>query len=130
MKQLLFSLFFCLGLLSLNGQNASLLTSSGDTVVNTATKNLLLKVPNTQSVVSVQLVNTKISGTVAGKTYWQASNDGVNYVKLDSITNVNQTTNTKIFIDAPARYLHYRLSTTGSGTMSMKTYGYSILRSK
>lgn len=108
---------------------APLLTNSGDTVVNTATVTLGgLKVPNAASSVSVQVVNTKISGTVAGKSYFQASNDGTTWVKLDSLTNTNQTTNSKIFVDAPAKYLWYQVSNTGSGTMSYRTYGYGLIR--
>ncbi len=107
---------------------AGVMTNSGDTIVNTATVNLLFKVTTPNDVASFQVVNTKVSGTVAGNSLFQASNDGTNYVTLDTLVNTNVTTNTKIFLDAPAKYLWYRVSTTGSGTMAAKTSGYAILR--
>lgn len=108
---------------------APLLTNSGDTVVNSATVNLGgLKVPNASSSVSIQVVNTKISGTVAGNSIFQASNDGTTWVNLDTLTNANVTTNSKIFVDAPAKYLWYRVTNTGTGTMAYKTSAYGLVR--
>ena len=114
--------------MTMQAQRATVMTSSGDTVVNTATKYVSLKVSTANDVASFQAVNTKISGTVAGKTYFKASNDGTNFITLDSLTNTNQATNTKIFYDSPSKYLYYRLYSTGVGNMSMRTYGYAVLR--
>ncbi|MBK8884545.1 MAG: hypothetical protein IPN67_19965 [Bacteroidales bacterium] len=109
--------------------SATLMTYSGDTVTNTGTKYLLQKVDTrTVDLVSFQVVNKKVSGTPAGYTLFQASNDAVNYVTLDTLTNTNVNYNSKIFVDNPAKYLWYKITTTGSGTMVMTTKGYAILR--
>lgn len=114
---LLFALF-----LTMESQAQVLYTFTGtDTVVNAGTENLLLSVRGGYAVGAFQVQNTKVSGTVAGKTYFEASVNGTNYVTLDSLTNTNITTNTKIFIDAPCKYPYYRLRSVGSGTMSMIT---------
>lgn len=106
---------------------AGVMTGS-DTIANTATVRLLAKVTTASDVATFQLVNEKLSGTAAGKTYFEGSLDGTNYIKLDSFTNVNVTTNTKFFTDNPSKYIWYRLSSTGVGTMSVITKGYYILR--
>ncbi|MFZ1786715.1 MAG: hypothetical protein WAT92_00325 [Saprospiraceae bacterium] len=100
--------------------NAQTITSftGSDTIVNTATVNCDLILRNYYSTGVFQVTNTKLSGTVAGKTYFQGSVDGTNYVKLDSITNTNQTTNTQVFNQSPPRYPYYRFAYTGTGTMS------------
>lgn len=133
MKHILFlAIVLSLSIGMVNAQSYSTLyktfTDNGDTVTNTGTVNLLASAINYYDSGSFQVVNTKISGTVAGKTYFQASNDGTNFVKLDSLTNTNQTTNTKIFTDVPPRYRFYQLSSTGSGTMAMKTSGFAMLK--
>ena len=94
-----------------------------DTVVNTATVNLSLIVRNFYQTGVFQVTNTKLSGTAAGKTYFQGSVDGVNYVNLDSLTNTNKTTNTAVFNQSPPRFPYYRFSYTGTGTMSVITSG-------
>ena len=92
--------------------------TGSDTIVNTATVNCGLIVRNYYETGVFQVTNTKLSGTVAGKTYFMGSVDGTNYVKLDSLTNTNQTTNTAVFTQSPPRYPYYRFSYTGTGTMS------------
>lgn len=105
---------------SMDAQKINTFTGS-DTIVNTATVNLDYAHAGSFASGAFQVVNTKIGGTAAGKTYFMGSVDGVNYVKLDSLTNTNQTTNTKIFIESPPTKAFYRFSTTGSGTMSVIT---------
>lgn len=96
-----------------------------DTIANTATVNLTLTVRSGYAAGAFQVVNTKLSGTAAGTTYFQGSVDGTNYVTIDSLVNTNVTTNTKVFTDVPVRYPYYRFNTTGVGTMSVITAGYS-----
>ena len=126
----IFLFIFILSFGITNAQTFKTFTSNGDTVTNTGTKTLTLPVLPFYDAASFQVVNTKISGTVAGNTLFQASNDGTNYVTLDTLTNTDQTTNTKIFTDVPSRYRFYRLSSTGSGTMAYRTYGYAVLKVK
>jgi hypothetical protein len=119
---------FCFALTG-DAQRAITLTNSADTVANTGTVNLTITIPSAYGTATFQVVNTKISGTVAGNSLLQASNDGVNYITLDTLVNTNQTTNTKIFEQSPPKYRHYRIRSTGSGTMAYKTYGYAVLKS-
>lgn len=99
---------------------AQVITSftGSDTIVNTATVNCDLILRNAYTSGAFQVVNTKVSGTVAGNTLFQGSVDGTNYVTLDTLVNTDQTTNTKIIIQTPPAYPYYRFKYTGSGTMS------------
>lgn len=122
MKYLFSVIILLLMSIAVDAQKINTFTGS-DTIVNTATVNL--DYPHPASVAfktgAFQVINTKLSGTAAGKTYFMGSVDGTNFVKLDSLTNTNQTTNTKTFIQAPPAYPYYRFSSTGSGTMSVIT---------
>lgn len=125
-----------------------------DTVVNTASITKFIKVQNSNSDISIQVVVTKISGTVAGTIVPVASNDGVNFVVIsrpsiaattlrpsysDTMTATNVTTNTKIYKFSKAAatdggtsefgpYLYYGIKYTGSGTMSAKFTGFAVGR--
>ena len=92
--------------------------TGSDTIVNTATVNCDLILRNAYTSGAFQVVNTKVSGTVAGNTLFQGSVDGTNYVTLDTLVNTDQTTNTKIIVQTPPTYPYYRFKYTGSGTMS------------
>lgn len=103
--------------------------STGDTIANTATVSKSLKIPLYYPVGSFQVINTKVSGTIAGNSLFQGSCDNGNtWITLDTLVNTDQTTNTKIFDATPAKYLHYRVSTTGVGTMVMKSKIWAVLR--
>lgn len=99
---------------------AQVITSftGSDTIVNTANVNCDLILRNAYTSGAFQVVNTKVSGTVAGNTLFQGSVDGVNYVTLDTLTNTDQTVNTKIIVQTPPTYPYYRFKYTGEGTMS------------
>lgn len=135
MKNLLSILAFTLAVVAANAQtSATPFVSNGDTVTNTETEYLTLKVTGAYSIVTVQYVASKLSGTVAGNATLQGSLDGTNYVDAlvsehDSVfTNTNVTTQTKIWFVQPGRYLHYRIKCSGSGTMAARVYGYLIAR--
>lgn len=114
-----------------------------DTVTNTATKSVYYQVQNWYQDVSLQVVVTKLSGTAAGTVTLQGSVDGTNFATVSTaylvniasaapyttgggatLTVTNQTTNTKIFTLNGSPYQYYRLSYTGSGTMSCTIKGY------
>lgn len=104
-----------------------------DTVTNTATNYVTKQVTGSYTKVVIQPVVTKISGTVAGTVTLQGSIDGTNYVTVNTsyllggsatMSCANQTTNTKLFVVTGSPYQYYRLSYTGSGTMSAKLRGY------
>jgi len=96
-----------------------------DTVANTGTSEHVISVSGSYNNGVFQYVGTKLSGTAAGKTYLMGSVDNVNYVKLDSFTNVNVTTNTKIFTQTRPMYPYYKIQSVGSGTMSVQTKAYA-----
>lgn len=103
-----------------------LLTS--DTVVNTATAVLTsARIAGPAQDVTVQIVCTEISGTTAGTITLLGSLNGTNFVALTDSTTVPAIT-TKTATDVASQsftwnikgspYLYYRVSWTGSGTMS------------
>ena len=98
---------------------AQTFTFSGrDTVVNAGTKTLNLAVKGTNTTGAFQVVVTKISGTVAGNVIFQGSVDGTNFVNIDTLVATNVATQTKVFTDVPVKYPFYRITYTGTGTMS------------
>lgn len=99
-----------------------------DTIINAGTATVRVRAYGAYDTGAFQVVNTKVSGTVAGKTYFEGSVDGVNYVTLDSLTNTNVAVNTKVFEDNPPAYLWYRFRSVGSGTMRAVTTGWSALK--
>jgi hypothetical protein len=125
-----------------------------DTVDNTESITKYVKVQNSNNNISIQVVITKISGTVGGTVIPVASNDGVNFVDIsrpsiaatslrpsykDTLTPTNQTTNTKIYTFTKATatdagtseygpYLYYGIKYTGTGTMSAKFKAYAVGR--
>lgn len=134
MKKLigLFAVLFCL-----NGVAQSVMTGSGDTVTNTATKTNYLKMSGAFKKVTIQTLITKISGTVAGAVTVQGSLDGTNYNTVDSVLYSNKkiyvsanTTGVQstIFIVNDSPYLYYRVTYTGVGTMSASIYSYILGR--
>jgi len=79
MKKLLFGLIAMLVLsFTVKAQSisqATPLTGNTQTITNTATGTLTVKVTDSYEVTSVQVNVTKVSGTIAGKVYMQASLD-------------------------------------------------------
>jgi hypothetical protein len=127
--------------------------NSVDTVDNTEAITKYLKVEGAYENLSIQVVITKISGTVGGTVIPVASNDGTNWVDIsrasiaattlrpaykDTLTPANQTTNTKIYTFSNAAtiesgqtnilqpYLYYGIKYTGTGTMSAKFRAYLV----
>lgn len=98
---------------------------SSDTTTNSATSYLTIPVTKWYNTMAIQSVVTKISGTVGGTVTLQGSIDGTNfstvnstYVDASSYTPTDQATNSKIFIVMGSPYRFYRVSYTGTGTMS------------
>lgn len=96
-------------------------TSSNPTgaYVNTAIDTVTITVLPSYSIVGIQPVITKVSGTVAGTAILYGSINGTNYVATgDTLTATNVTTNTAIWTKVNPAYHNYRVVFTGSGTMS------------
>jgi hypothetical protein len=106
---------------------------SSDTITNAGSGYVGLTVTQTYNRISIQAVVTKISGTVAGTVTVQGSVDGTNYVTVNSSyitstthTATNVATSTKMFVITGSPYKYYRLSYTGSGTMSATLKGFLL----
>lgn len=87
---------------------------AGDTIStsssrDTVTKNILVTAG--YSALGIQVVTTKVSGTVAGKAYLYSSLDGTNYSLTDSSAAfANQTTNSIWFTKTSTPYVYYRVT--------------------
>ena len=91
--------------------------TGGDTVVNTAAVNMDLRVTNAYNTAALQIVITKVGGTVAGNAILKGSVDGTNFVNIDTFATTNVALQTEIFPITPVYYPYYRVTYTGTGTM-------------
>jgi hypothetical protein len=112
----------------------TMLASNGlaiDTVSNTGTETWTLKVPGYQKTVAVQFIATKINGTVGGTVTLQGSLNGSNWSAIPGQSTFTATDvasqNTLWKVDSSA-FLYYRLSWTGTGTMSASARAYLLPR--
>lgn len=101
-----------------------------DTIEDAATVNIDLQLKNSAANVAVQSLITKVSGTVAGTCLLQGSLDGTNFsdITTDTFTLANVATQNKLWDVAPNKYLHYRITCTGSGTMAAISSGKALRR--
>lgn len=91
---------------------------TGDTVVNTASVSHVLSFTGGYSGVVIQPIITKISGTVGGTAILSESLDATNYVPVDTISLSNVATNSGIFRVTAPTSVYYKITVTGTGTMS------------
>lgn len=97
-----------------NAQQATLMPLlAGDSISTSSsldTVNKTISVTAGYSALGIQVVTTKISGTVAGKAYLYVSLDGTNYTLTDSSAAfANQTTNVAVFTKVTTPYTSYRI---------------------
>lgn len=117
----LFSLLFIF-VLGFSAQSQKIYTFTGsDTIVNTASVDMTLTVSGSYDAGVIQVINTKLSGTGAGTSILKGSIDGTNYVNLDTITHTNVAVSTGVFELVLPKYAYYKVTSTGSGTMSVIT---------
>lgn len=102
------------------------MTTSGSPVTNTGTATSTIAVKQVSSLVTVQSVFTKTSGTLGGTATLQGSLDGVNYTTIATAATVagastytvtDVATQSVIFVVKNQGYYYYRISWTGTGTM-------------
>lgn len=92
-------------------------------ITDTGSDTCYYRTSQSYSVVSIQPVITKTTGTMAGKSYLASSVDGTNYVTVDSLTNTNVTTNTTIWQKtSAARY--WRIITGGATSVAGTVKAY------
>ena len=116
-----------------------------NTVTNTGTSYIGIKLNTWYQSVSIQAVCTKVTGTQAGTVTLQGSNDGINFVTVNTgylsndvgagqfttgggatLTATNVAVSTKVFVLRGSPYQYYRLSWTGSGTMVSTLSGFVL----
>lgn len=132
MKKVLLSLMFALAaIVAVHAQKdlKSTYSFTSDTTVNAATAYLSTYNPGAGASTTVQVVVTKISGTVAGTISLLGSLDNVNY-KAITVEEAATASNTFTATDVASQtfiwrlvknpYLYYRVSYAGTGTMSAK----------
>jgi len=131
-------LFIMLLSLTANAQIApQVMTGSGDTVVNTATEYVAITLKEAYSTVTFQVKLVELSGTTAGNITLQGSLDGVTFETVDSVlitspgsgnsavfATTDVATQANFWVVNGNPYYYYRISYTGSGTMSDRIYGY------
>ncbi len=97
-----------------NAQSATLIPlAAGDSISTSSSKDTVQKIitaTGAYHTLGIQVVTTKISGTVVGKAYLYSSLDGTNYSVTDSsaaFTDV--TTNSVFFTKTTVPYTYYRV---------------------
>lgn len=121
MKKLIFLFALVIGFATFtHAQTATLMPLiAGDTVVDAGTVNKQFSSTAGYSAVGVQIVITKISGTVAGTTKLQGSLDGSNWEDIGSaFTHTNVASQAKLFTVSGAPYVYIRTTSVGTGTMA------------
>jgi len=104
------------------------MTNNTSAIVNTGTVSATKAVAKSYTVLTVQAVVTKVSGTLSSSAtaILYGSLDGVNYtaVGADTLRMANQTTNTKFWYIAPSKHYYYKVLYTGAGTMNATPITY------
>lgn len=127
MKQTFFLLIACVVLLSAKAQTVSFsqtASNSGGAITNTSVDTMTRTLSKSYSLVSIQPVVTKATGTMAGWAVLDYSLDGTTwYVGTDSLSLTNVTTQTIVWNkQTSARYFRVRVggATTVTGTATAK----------
>lgn len=93
-----------------------------DTASQAAAEGPKVTVKSYQSTVALEIVLTKISGTIAGTVKWQGSLDGTNWFTLQTDTLTDASANWG-YTEAPKKWLHYKALITQTGTSSLSYKG-------
>lgn len=136
MKKILF-LLLCIGTMfaanAQGKQNLKTVTSGTvtlDTVTNTETEYLYGFEAGAKTM-AVQLVFTKISGTLNGVATIEFSLDGTNYEAINSNDTFhvsNTTSGTHIWYVTACPTNYFRLKVVGRGTAAFQIKGYDMIR--
>lgn len=101
-----------------------------DTATNAVEKSQSVQILGFWNTVSVQVFLRKLTGTPAGKVYYEGSLNGAanTWDKADSITVYNIANQTKIFNTTPSKYVFYRIRFAGTGTQTTEFYSIAVAR--
>lgn len=80
-------------------------------------------IKNWKTGVTAKVITKKISGTVAGTLVFQGSMDGTEWVTIGSAASVADAS-TNYSFNSTVRWYYYRISWTGTGTMSASIKSY------
>ena len=138
MKKIMFLFALVVGLaINANAQSATLMPLvAADTVDATAGVDTVKKYISATagySAMGIQVVGTKISGTVSAKAYLYGSLDGTNYVLTDSSAAfTDQTTNVAQFTKTTTPFTSYQIqvrpATAAATTQKVRVRVYYVLR--
>ena len=106
-------------------QSFAEVSTSKDTLNNADT--VVVTFTNIKShVKSFQITVSKVNGTVSGKVYLEGTVNGTAWVRLDSLVNVDQAVNTKVFPISSTSYNSYRAwyGTTSGSQKSILQFAY------
>lgn len=138
MKKFLSLLLLVVGIASTTmAQRATLMTLvAGDTLVMSSSSDTVSKVITATagySALGIQVVQTELSGTTAGKAYLYGSLDGTNYNLTDSSAAfADQATNVAYFTKTTTPYVYYKVQCRPMGAATATFSGivrvYYVLR--
>ena len=123
MKKILFLLALTSFSLFGMAQSFSHTTSNPTGAINNASSDTMsYSTVKNYSVVGIQPVITKATGTMAGTSVLYGSLDGINFIAVgDTLTNTNVTTNSTVWSLSNPPYIYYRIITSGATTVTGTT---------
>ncbi len=109
---------------------ATVMSPALDTLTNVDTSNLVLKVPGSNNILTVQLNVVKLTGTTAGTATLQGSLDGLNYKDIKGADTLTLANASQVFhwVQPRSNYLYYKVRTLGTGTQSTQLKAYLLFR--
>lgn len=114
----LFSILILFTVFSANSQIVSTMPLSAVTLTNASTVTATLQTQSVCENITIQAIETKSTGTVAGSVTVSASIDGINYVVLpDTFAPANVATNTHLWEFTNNNYMYWKVTFLGAGTM-------------
>jgi hypothetical protein len=141
MKSILLTLVFAIACIGVQAQTSKAFPlksdvagktstqAKADTAVNTTAKSQTAVIPGYWATISVQVDLTRISGTTAGKLYYEGSLTGSGvYEKVDSLTLANVAAQSKVFNSTPGKFVYYRVRVVPTGTQSTSFRSLAVAR--
>jgi len=137
MKKLIFLFALVIGLMSQTiAQRASVFPLiAGDTISTSASLDTVSKIITATagySAIGIQVVGTRVSGTVTAKAYLYSSLDGSNYIITDSSAAFTTGTISYAFTKTTSPYVYYKVMVRNVGastsTEALIVRVYYVLR--
>jgi len=109
------------------------MTASSNTNTNAVTQTHIATLSgeiNNFDIMTIQVIGTKVSGTVAGTAILYGSVDGTNYTPVgsDTLTLANQTTNSHYWTLSKTYYKYYKVAVATTGTQVSTYVAYLLGR--